>query len=421
MKRILIISDSPTMPTGFGQQALHLVRMLRERHTVACLAWGFTGWPGDPTAELLQPAVTLFPADRSVQPLEAAQQAIRDFRPDVVLVLAEAWMVPWLQALRMGAPPRPKLIFYCPISGHPYPIKWGGIFAEADALVVPSIYGSDELFERYRLDARVIPHAIAQDYTWPIAYGDVAPDSTTWVDQHILPQDGRFVIGCVARNQPRKMLPMLMDTVARLRRHLADDPTVKPVLYIHTDPQDEIGSDLLALRRELKAQAWCHFPQQDVWNQGFTPSQMVRLYSTFDLMVLPTQAEGFGVPIVEAMASGTPVLTTGFAAGGELVRESLRALDRCGHDVRYLGHNVVSPRAVIRTGWENVYQAIPDDGALLACLHGQIRRHASQRHCDPTPVQTLRQVLRDYGGRFCWTKLRPRWLELITTLTEGSP
>jgi glycosyltransferase involved in cell wall biosynthesis len=39
-----------------------------------------------------------------------------------------------------------------------------------------------------------------------------------------------------------------------------------------------------------------------------------------DLFVLPSQVEGFGLPIAEAMAVGTPVAVTKYAAGWEVAR-----------------------------------------------------------------------------------------------------
>jgi glycosyltransferase involved in cell wall biosynthesis len=36
------------------------------------------------------------------------------------------------------------------------------------------------------------------------------------------------------------------------------------------------------------------------------------IYNLFDVMVLPTIGEGFGLPMLESMAAGTPVIATNF-------------------------------------------------------------------------------------------------------------
>lgn len=57
-----------------------------------------------------------------------------------------------------------------------------------------------------------------------------------------------------------------------------------------------------------------------------TDAEIRDLYSNADCFVLPTRGEGFGLPILEAMATGLPVITTDF--GG--------AWDFCHPDLCYL-------------------------------------------------------------------------------------
>ena len=45
---------------------------------------------------------------------------------------------------------------------------------------------------------------------------------------------------------------------------------------------------------------------------------LVEMYNASDLFVLPSQVEGFGLPIAEAMACGLPVMVTKYAAGWEV-------------------------------------------------------------------------------------------------------
>jgi glycosyltransferase involved in cell wall biosynthesis len=48
---------------------------------------------------------------------------------------------------------------------------------------------------------------------------------------------------------------------------------------------------------------------------------MPRLYTTADCFVLPTRGEGIGLPVMEAMASGTPVLTTAWSGQMDFLNE----------------------------------------------------------------------------------------------------
>lgn len=59
-----------------------------------------------------------------------------------------------------------------------------------------------------------------------------------------------------------------------------------------------------------------------IYLAGYVPE--VRLpyyYAAADVFVLPTLLEGFGIPLVEAMATGVPVVTTQAGAAGEVVGE----------------------------------------------------------------------------------------------------
>jgi glycosyltransferase involved in cell wall biosynthesis len=60
---------------------------------------------------------------------------------------------------------------------------------------------------------------------------------------------------------------------------------------------------------------------------GMVPdSRLVELYTAADVMLFPSHAEGFGWPVLEAMACGTPVVTSEAAALAEIVGEAgLRA------------------------------------------------------------------------------------------------
>lgn len=102
----------------------------------------------------------------------------------------------------------------------------------------------------------------------------------------------------VGRLQARKNLPRLVEAYARARQH---GITEKLVLVGKKDFQFE---ELAARIRELKLESSVIFP-------GYVAAEDLPLfYNAAELFVFPSFFEGFGLPVIESMASGLPVITS---------------------------------------------------------------------------------------------------------------
>jgi glycosyltransferase involved in cell wall biosynthesis len=102
----------------------------------------------------------------------------------------------------------------------------------------------------------------------------------------------------VGRIQARKNLPRLVEAYARLRKQGLD---AKLVMVGKKDWQSE---QLLGKIRELGLQESVVFP-------GFVPFDDLPLfYNAAEVFVFPSFFEGFGLPVVESMASGVPTITS---------------------------------------------------------------------------------------------------------------
>lgn len=79
---------------------------------------------------------------------------------------------------------------------------------------------------------------------------------------------------------------------------------------------------LLALRDDLGLEGAVHFLRYD------SPDQLAERYATADLYVSASGYEGFGLPALEALASGTPVVVTDVGAARAYVDDSGIVLPR---------------------------------------------------------------------------------------------
>lgn len=82
-----------------------------------------------------------------------------------------------------------------------------------------------------------------------------------------------------------------------------------------------IGSDMFGLlRREMAA---CGLPAELVdYTENATDEQLAEAYQTALCTVMPSLYEGFGLPVLEAMAYGCPVITSGEGALREVANDA---------------------------------------------------------------------------------------------------
>lgn len=155
----------------------------------------------------------------------------------------------------------------------------------ADLVLCPSRTTATRLadigFDRARL--RVVP--------WGVTATAVGEDDRRRViDRYRLPESFVLFVGTI---EPRKNLPALASAVARL-----DLPLVV-----------------------AGAAGWgdVEVPAGDVRFVGFvTADDLPALYATASVFAYPSLDEGFGLPVLEAMASGAPVVTSSGTATEEV-------------------------------------------------------------------------------------------------------
>lgn len=86
-----------------------------------------------------------------------------------------------------------------------------------------------------------------------------------------------------------------------------------------------VGQDLGALARDLGIEGHVVFADY------IRDEDLVLLYNAADLFIFPSSYEGFGLPVLEAMACGTPVITAGNSSLAEIAGEAAILIDP--HDI----------------------------------------------------------------------------------------
>jgi glycosyltransferase involved in cell wall biosynthesis len=132
-----------------------------------------------------------------------------------------------------------------------------------------------------------------------------------WFHQEFDLNDEDIVIGVVAQLITRKGHRYLLDALPRLFKKY---PHIK-VLFFGRGPLQE------TLQEKIDAAGW----RESVRFPGFR-YDMQRVMPNFDLLVHPAEMEGLGVALLQAAASGVPIVASAVGGIPEIVRHGMTGL-----------------------------------------------------------------------------------------------
>ncbi|MDH4197926.1 MAG: glycosyltransferase family 4 protein, partial [Candidatus Aminicenantes bacterium] len=120
----------------------------------------------------------------------------------------------------------------------------------------------------------------------------------------------RFLL-FVGAIEPRKNLPNVLNALDLLRRRGVEIPLVVA---------GREGEDSAAVRKRLAELGL----ERAVRFLGYRSDREIRdLYRLASVFVFPSFSEGFGLPVIEAMASGVPVITSAAGALPEVAGDAV--------------------------------------------------------------------------------------------------
>jgi glycosyltransferase involved in cell wall biosynthesis len=303
VSRVLIHSNAPWVPSGYGKQCRHLIRTLQGLgHEVVVSAFsGLTGAPID------WQGVTVLPSGQYQYGVDVLIPHMEDVAPDLTIALMDVWKLAPLAEALTGR----NMAAWIPVDCTPLS-KLDEAFLKASGVrpIAMSRFGEEQLLSA-GLEPLYAPHVVDTDVFKPLE-----PEMRQKYRQGV-GVDGKFVIGmCAANNDAtRKGFPEQFEAFRRFHKRHPD-----AMLWVHTVARSAGGLDLPKMAAEMGLDpASVRFGDTYPQVAGVLDDQfMADWYGTLDVLSVCSYAEAFGVPLIEAQACGTPVVTTNGSAMSEM-------------------------------------------------------------------------------------------------------
>ena len=209
----------------------------------------------------------------------------------------------------------------------------------ADRIVTISEFSRQEIIRYLSVKESkitVIPNGVDESWAMSPALADKKPE----------PLGPRLLY--VGSADERKNLPRLMEAMVILHRQFSC-----PATLTCCGPGE-------AAVRKFEPVLQAGGIADSVSFTGFVPDEQLRsLYATADLFVFPSLYEGFGLPILEAMAAGLPVVSSRSASLPEVGGEAAVYCDAI---------NPAELAATIRDAWQDssLHERLRQDGRIRA-------------------------------------------------------
>jgi len=317
--------------TGVGWYLYHLLHELGKRDDVELLLFGdarVTDYGPElhaaipPNARLCWFDVRGLPFTRLTRPLTAAAYVLWLALEDCDVMFGANYFLPRL----LGAVARRRVITIHDLTYKRFPAllqketlenlerHMTREIALADAIVCVSESTRSDVLNFYEVDEQKVV-AIHSGISV------LSPQSSVLAGPYIL---------FVSTVEPRKNLPLLLDAYARLR------PRIPHSLVV----AGKIGWKSESIAKRLEAPGIVHLDYVD-------SERLAAIYAGADLFVFPSIYEGFGFPLLEAMAHGVPTIAARSSSLPEIGGDAALYFDpRDDRELERLIERVVTDRAL---------------------------------------------------------------------------
>jgi glycosyltransferase involved in cell wall biosynthesis len=316
-KKMLYVGDFPVQ-TGFGVVSNNLIATFRNEYDLHIMGVNYYG-DYDPLCEGLR----VYPASLGggdVWGKERLETMVRSIQPDVVFILNDCWIANDYMTVLSEIKDIPfKTVLYTPIDAENVKADFAAGLVKFDAVVSYTEFGKQQLDKADVKDVHVVPHGIDRNTFYPINL----PKGALRAQMKLKEDD--YIVLCLQRNQPRKRLDLTFFYFAEWVKRYDLPENVK--IYYHGALQD-FGIDIIQWCQYLGIENRLVISSPNITpSRGLTPAQLNMVYNNADVFFTTTAAEGWCLPVAEAMAVGVPAILPNHSALGEWPRPNAFYMD----------------------------------------------------------------------------------------------
>lgn len=195
-------------------------------------------------------------------------------------------------------------------------IKWYHSGAmKADRLIVPSEFTKRDVMEHFKYPGsriEVVHNGIDRTQFRP-------REGRGFLKDRSLPLDRKYIL-FVGSEQPRKNVDVLVRAFLLASKRV-DGLTLLKVGAADEIPGFPVRAKLIKMLEEAGAS------NRVIILEDLSDEELASVYNSVDALVFPSAYEGFGLPPLEAMASGVPVITSNVTSIPEVVGDAALMLD----------------------------------------------------------------------------------------------
>jgi len=327
---VSVLSNSPYLPTGYGIQSGYLVdRLKRDGVDVAALSnYGLDGINSTlktPYGEIPHYARGFENYSNDVIAMNHAHhvgnanRASKTQLNDVLFTLYDVWVFKGEAFNNIK-----QIASWTPLDHITIPpsvLEW---LKKPNVLPIAMSPHGKRQMEENGLECVYIPHAVDTKVMKPVkTIKGMDARKFMGID------DNDFVVGMNAANKASGLVhrKAFAENLMAFSIFAKNRPDAK--IYLHTDPFGGAGGwNLFILCESLGIKPeQVLFPDIADYRYGISQEVLAAYYTAMDVLLTPSFGEGFGVPTIESMACGTPVIGSNWAATPDLVSEDSYLVD----------------------------------------------------------------------------------------------